>query len=65
MHILKLEGRDSRDGSAVKSTGCFYRGYRCGSEHPHGGPQPSVTPVPGDVMPSFDLYRHHVVHRYT
>ena len=43
------------DGSEVKSTCCSCRGPRFSSQRPHGGPQPSVTPVPGDPMPSSDL----------
>ena len=29
-----------REGSAVKSTGCPYRGPEFNSQHPHGGSQP-------------------------
>ena len=40
----------------VKSIGCSSRGPEFNSQHPHGGSQPSVTPVLGDLMPSFDTY---------
>jgi hypothetical protein len=36
----------------VKSTGCSYRAPRFNSQHPHGGSQPSIIPVPGDLIPS-------------
>jgi hypothetical protein len=45
-----------KDGSAVKSTDCSSGGPRFNSQQPHGNLQLSVTPVPGDPMPS---------HRYT
>lgn len=32
-------------------------GPRLDSHHPHDGWQPPVTPVPGDLVPSSDLYR--------
>jgi hypothetical protein len=41
--------------SVVKSTGCFSRGPEFDSQHLHGGSQPSVAPVPGDIMTSSDL----------
>lgn len=37
-------------GSEVKSTGCFSTEPRFNSQHPHGTPQWSVAPVPGDDM---------------
>lgn len=30
---------------------CSCRGSEFSSQHPHGSPKPSVTPVPGDPMP--------------
>jgi hypothetical protein len=45
-----------RNGLVVKSTGCPSRGPGFNSQHPHGGSQVSVSPVPGDLTPS---------HRYT
>jgi hypothetical protein len=33
---------DYRDGSEVKSTGCFSRGPEFNSYHPQGGSQPSL-----------------------
>ena len=64
---IKLMNRDWRDGSGVKSTGCSYRGPRFNSLHPHGGSQPSITPVPGDPMPSSNLQGHqaHMWQTYT
>lgn len=35
-----------RDGRAVKTTYCTFRGSGLSSHHPHGG-----TPAPGDLMP--------------
>lgn len=37
--------RVRKDGSMIKNIGCSYRGsisYRCASQHPHSGSQPSV-----------------------
>ena len=34
------------------------RGSGFGSSDPHGGSQPSVTPIPGDLMLSSDLRGH-------
>lgn len=39
---------ECRDGSVLKSTGCYYGGPGFGSRHPHGGSQPMITPVPGN-----------------
>lgn len=36
-----------------KRCSCFYRIHRFSSQHTLHGLQPSVTPVPGDPMPSF------------
>jgi hypothetical protein len=44
-----------RDGSGVKRTDCFYRRSEFNSQHPHGGSQLSVTPIPGDLTLS---HRH-------
>lgn len=35
----------------VKSTYCSYKGLISDSQHPHGGTQPSIIPVPGVLMP--------------
>jgi hypothetical protein len=44
--------------SRVKST-CSLRGTKLDSQQPHGGSQPSVTPVPGDPVPStYALHKH-------
>jgi len=40
--IKKVNFKDWRDGSAVKSTGCSSRGPEFNSQQPHGGSQPSV-----------------------
>lgn len=42
-------------GSTIKSTGCSSREPRFNSQHPHRRPQLSITPLPGDLTPS---YRH-------
>jgi hypothetical protein len=47
----------AKDGIAIKSTGCSSRGQGFQSQHPYGGSQLSVTPVPGDSV--------HVVQRQT
>jgi len=39
---FEKEPRSWRDGSAVKSTDRSSRGPEFNSQHPHGGPQPSV-----------------------
>ena len=55
-----------RHGSAVERTSS-HRTFRFNSQHPHGGSQLSVTPVPENPMPSSDPHRHqiHVVHTHT
>ena len=42
----KLEDRDWRDGTVVKSTVCSSKGPGINSQHPHGSSQLTVTPVP-------------------
>lgn len=42
------QAEDGSEGSVVESTGCSCRGLRFGSQHPHGGPQSSVTSVSRD-----------------
>jgi hypothetical protein len=44
---------DWRDGSARKSVCCSSRRPRFNSQHPHGGSQPSVTPVLGGEPTTF------------
>ena len=46
--ILKTKNRSWKDSAVVKSIYYANRGQTLGSQHPHGGPQPFVTPVPGD-----------------
>lgn len=48
-------------GSAVRSTGCFTRKRRCGSQHLRVDLQPCVNPTPADLPPS-DFSRHQGVH---
>jgi hypothetical protein len=40
---------------AIESTDCSSNRPRVNSQHPHGGSQPSIIPVPGDLTPS---HRH-------
>jgi hypothetical protein len=51
----------------VHSTSCSVREPMFGSQHPHGPSQPSVTPFPGDPVPSSGLYGHctHIVYKHT
>jgi hypothetical protein len=46
-----------RGGSAVKGTGCSFRGPRFGFQQLHSSPQISITPVTGHLRPS-GLCRH-------
>jgi hypothetical protein len=39
---IKLINRNWRDGSAIKSIGCFSRVPEFNSQQPHGGSQPSL-----------------------
>lgn len=45
-----VESWSWRESSVAKSTHCFCRGPRFSSEHPHS--RSSVTPIPGDLIPS-------------
>lgn len=40
-----------RDSQAVSNTGRSCRGLELGSQHPHGGSQPSLTPLQGTWCP--------------
>ena len=42
-----------RDGSAVKNIACSFRGPGFDSQHPHEGPQPSITLVSEDLTYSY------------
>ena len=55
------------DGSVVESTCRSSGGMGFDSQHLHSHKNPSVTPVPGDPMPSSGLQGHcmHVVDRQT
>ena len=44
---------------------CSSRWPRFHSQHPHNGSQPSVTPVPGNLTPSSDLFGHQKHTLYT
>jgi hypothetical protein len=60
-HFLRWSSsEDWRDGSEVKSTDCSFKGPGFASQHPHGGSQLSVTPVPWALMTSsgFPSTRH-------
>jgi hypothetical protein len=54
-----------RGGSAIKKTCYSFRGLRFSSQHPYGGSQLSMTPVPWDLMPSSGFHGRcmPVVHR--
>jgi hypothetical protein len=39
----------------VRSTGCSCRGPRFNSQHPHGGSQLSLTPIPNQAQWSIPL----------
>jgi hypothetical protein len=56
-----------RNGLMSKSTDYSIKGFGYSSKYPQGSSQPSVIPVPGDLIPSTDLFRHctHVVHSHT
>ena len=57
-----LEGvfKGQKDGSVVTNTGCFFRGPRFDSQHPHSSSQPSVTPVPGCLRSPSGLQKHQI-----
>ena len=55
---LKLVYRVRRGGSVVKGTCYSYKGLGFSSQHPHGGLQPPITLLPGDLTLSSDLCRN-------
>ena len=55
--VVRVSMLGWRDGSVVKSTGCSCRGPGFASQHPHGGSELPVTPVPGDRIHSSDCHR--------
>lgn len=63
--LQKYSVLGKRDGPAVKSTGAFADDLGFGL-HSHGGSQPSVTAVPGSLMPSSDWtwYTHVFKHKH-
>lgn len=58
---------DCKDGSSiVESTGYSFRRTWFGSQHPQGGSQPSITPVPrGPISSSGLTYKHANAYTYT
>ena len=58
-HVLykKCYLRRWRDGSVV-NTGCSSRGPGFNFQNPHGGSQPFVVPVSGDLEPSGARFGH-------
>jgi hypothetical protein len=55
---IKIKCRGYRNGPVVENTGCFSKGPRFDSQHPHDGSEPSETPVPGALMLSSGLCGH-------
>jgi hypothetical protein len=49
----------------VKSNHCPCRGIGFGSQHPHGVPQTSVSPVAANLTPSSDFCRHEAWYTHT
>lgn len=45
---LRADSRGWKGGSEAKSSGCSPRGLGFKSQHPHGGSQLALTPVPGN-----------------
>ena len=60
---LKME-KCWRDVIMIRSTGYSCRGHTFNFQHTHDGSQPSVTPVPRDLVPSSVLCRYctHMLH---
>jgi hypothetical protein len=50
-------GMQTRPGKQVRNI-CPCKGPGFDSQHPHGGSQPSITHIPGELMLSSDLFRH-------
>lgn len=59
---LKTRNGDGELGQGLRALASLSEDLGFGSQHPHGGSQLSVTPVPGDLMASSDLhgYQTHV-----
>lgn len=48
-----------KDGLALESTGCSFGGPGFNSQHPQGGSQPFITPVPGiQLLILASLHKH-------
>jgi hypothetical protein len=52
------------DGSEFESTDCSSRGPGFNSQHPQSSSQLSVTPVPGDLIPSHTHICRQVTNAY-
>ena len=67
-HTHKVEinkdtwGWEGRDGLAFKSSRCSSRRPGFNSQPPHGGSQPSVTSVPGNLTASDGVHEYCTVH---
>lgn len=61
--IKHLNSSSYRDSSVAKSTDRSSRWRGFNSQHPHGGWQPLLSPVPGHQMPTSGLYGQHA-HRW-
>lgn len=55
-HLKVKDVGGQRAGSAVRSPCCSCRRPRFHSQHPHAGPQPFATLVPGDLTPPSDFH---------
>ena len=58
IRVVSRNPGSSQTAQRLRSTGCSSRGPRFNSQHPHGSSQVSVTPVPGDLIPSSGLHGH-------
>jgi hypothetical protein len=50
---------------AIKGTYCSCTGPRFGWKHPHGYSELSITPVPGEIKPSFDFCEYQATYPQT
>lgn len=62
MKTFKTQG--GINGSVVKNI-CSSRGPRLSFQNPHGGSQPTITPVPRYQMPYSDFLSHYAHVWYT
>jgi hypothetical protein len=63
--IKSGKARGWRGSSALKSMAAFVEDPEFNSQHPHGGPQLSITLVPRDLIPSSGLSGHQACMGYT